>query len=180
MKQSRRVEYTMDMRVVARDVSVTSLNITELTPDDVLPYGVFLSGVPVLLPPGSPGGDPDLWTLRDDVTYVAADGTVIALKAGETSDLASTPDWTKILWGGAGRETVASVFHDWGWGHLTTPLYNIFTKAWWTPPRAWHDACFWNLMSMFKTPWLRKNCFWAAVRGWGRIKDWWLSFSTKE
>lgn len=179
MKETARLKYCQDMVKASGTVPVTTLNITELRPEDVQPYGVFLSGVPLLLPPGSPGGDPDLWTLMNDVTYVAPDGTVVALKTGDKSDLASTPNWTKMIWGGAGRETVGSLIHDEGCGHPTTARYNIFKKVWWTPPRSWFDNRFWDIMSMFKTPWIRKTCFWVAVRGWSTIRGWWQSLTKR-
>jgi hypothetical protein len=162
--------YLSDMMVAAISLPVSDKNISELTFADLQPYGVFLTGVPRLIPPI----DDNQWTVVDKIVYVANDGTVCIIEAGTKTDLASTPNLIKLIFGGPGKETIAAVVHDGGYRNPKVARYNILTKEYRIMPKAFWDKVFDSLMIATKTEKIKQRAFYMAVNYFGWFA-WWKS-----
>lgn len=150
-------------------INIVKKPLSEITKEDVGLYGCFLNEVPVLIPPM--GSEP-LWTILNDVTYVAPDGTVIEIEAGSKTDLASTPNIVKVIFGGPGKETVGALIHDEGYKHPAQERYNIFLKVLCIPKKSWWDHVFKLLMKMCCTNKIKVYVFHWAVYLFGWM-SWW-------
>jgi hypothetical protein len=150
---------------------VTNKKLEDLTAEDLQPYGVFLTGVPELIPPI----EDNLWTVVKDIIYVCPDGTVVKITAGTKTDLASTPNWAKAFYGGPGKETVGSVVHDEGYKDPDRPRFNVLIMGYVKRDKAFWDEIFLVLMRATKTEPSKRNSYYIAVKCFG----WFVWFKNK-
>jgi hypothetical protein len=155
--------YLSDIAMAGLSLPVSDKNISELTIEDLQPYGLFLTGVPRLVPPI----EDNQWTVIDRIVYVAPDGTVCTEEAGTKTDLASTPNLVKAVFGGPGKETIAAVIHDGGYRRPREARYNIFTKEYRIMPKSFWDKVFDSLMIATKTEKIKQWAFYMAVNYFG-------------
>lgn len=146
----------------------------ELTPHDVMPYGLFMPTIPSLLPPHA---DEDDWTVTKGSIYIAPDGTVVHITQGDKTDLASTPRIGKLIFGGPGRETPGAVVHDNGYSKVGKERYNIFMQEAWVPPQKWWDQTFKDCMYLCKTNRLKIHTYYRMLRMFGFVA--WKNYRRK-
>lgn len=147
-------------------INIVKKELNEITRDDLGKYGCFINEAPLLEPPA---GEDDLWTVKNEIKYIAVDGTLVVIKDGDKTDLASTTRIGKAIFGGPGRETAGAVIHDEGYEYPLMERWNVFSQEWWKPGRDWWDGRFDDLMAMYSTPPIRKCVYYKMVRMFGWI-----------